>query len=159
MATDVAKTVKNCAICAENRIHERKRTSLLKLFPASEPLELVSLDILGTLPKTEHGNRFLLVITHRFSKLTRTVPLRTISILVVAKAFCEHWVFVYGRPRYALIETVRNSLRNSFWPYAAGIDIQESKLPPDEHVHRPELARCLLTLVRASGDEKKTQTI
>jgi hypothetical protein len=104
MDTDVAKTVKNCAICAENRIHERKRTSLLKLFPASEPLELVSLDILGTLPKTEHGNRFLLVITHRFSKITRTVPLRTISILVVAKAFCEHWVFVYGLPRYALIE-------------------------------------------------------
>ena len=44
------------------------------------------------------------MITYRFSKLTRTVPLRTISAFVVAKAFCEHWVFVYGPPRYALTD-------------------------------------------------------
>jgi hypothetical protein len=104
MATDVAKTVNNCAVCAKNRIHERKRASFLKLFPATEPLEFVSLDILGPLPKTEHGNIFLLVITDRFSKLTRTVPLRTISAFVVAKAFSEHLVFVYGPPRYTLTD-------------------------------------------------------
>jgi IS30 family transposase len=104
MSADVAETVRQCAVCAKNRIHERKRTSFLKLFPASEPLEYVSLDILGPLPKTEHGNRFLLVITDRFSKLTRTVPLRTISAFVVAQAFCEHWVFVYGPPRYSLTD-------------------------------------------------------
>jgi transposase InsO family protein len=60
------------------------------------------MDILGPLPKTERGNRFLLVISDRFSKLTRTVPLRTITSLVVAKAFCDTWVFYYGPPRYLL---------------------------------------------------------
>ena len=62
------------------------------------------MDILGPLPKTDHGNRFLLVITDRFSKLTRTVPLRTITAMVVAKAFCESWVFAYGAPRYVLTD-------------------------------------------------------
>jgi hypothetical protein len=62
------------------------------------------MDILGPLPKTDHGNRLLLVITDRFSKLTRTVPLRTITALVVAKAFCENWVFAYGAPRYVLTD-------------------------------------------------------
>jgi Integrase core domain len=89
-------------MCAKNRIKERARTLFLKLFPASEPLEYVSMDILGPLTKTQHGNRFLLVITDRFSKLTRTVPLRTISALAVAKAFCEAWIFAYGPPRYLL---------------------------------------------------------
>ena len=102
--TDVAEVVRNCPVCSRNRIHERKRTSFLKLFPATEPLEYVAMDILGPLPKTEHGHRFLLVICDRFSKLTRTVPLRSISALVVAKAFCEHWVFVYGPPRYLLTD-------------------------------------------------------
>jgi transposase InsO family protein len=60
--------------------------------------------ILGPLPKTEHGNRFLLVISVRFLKLTRTVPLRTITALVVAKAFCDAWVFSYGPTRYLLTE-------------------------------------------------------
>jgi Integrase zinc binding domain len=104
MSADVAETVRQCAVCAKNRIHERKRTSFLKLFPESEPLEYTSLDILGPLPKTEHGNMFLPVITDRFSKLTRTVHLRNISAFVFAKAFCEHWVFVYGPPRYALTD-------------------------------------------------------
>jgi hypothetical protein len=40
----------------------------------------------------------------RFSKLTRTIPLRTTSAFVVAKAFCDHWVFVYGPPRYILTD-------------------------------------------------------
>jgi transposase InsO family protein len=102
--TDVAETVRQCHVCAKNRIRERKRTSFLKLFPAAEPVEYVSLEILGPLPKTEHGNRFLLIIIDRFSKLTRTVPLRTISAYVIAKAFCEHWVFLYDPPRYALTE-------------------------------------------------------
>jgi hypothetical protein len=104
MAADVADTVKQCEVCAKNRIQKRKRTSFLKLFPAAEPLEYASLDILGPLPKTEHGNRLLLIITDRFSKLTRTVPLRVISSLGFAKAFCEHCVFVYGLPRYALTD-------------------------------------------------------
>jgi transposase InsO family protein len=79
-------------------------TSYLKVFPASSPLEYVSIDLLGPLPKTAHGNRFLLVMTDRFSKLTRTVPLRTTTAFVFAKAFCEHWVFCYGPPRHVLSE-------------------------------------------------------
>jgi transposase InsO family protein len=62
------------------------------------------MDILGPLPKTEHGNRLLLVIFDRFSKLTRTVPLRTITALGVAKAFRDAWVFSYGPPRYFLTD-------------------------------------------------------
>jgi transposase InsO family protein len=104
MIQDVSETVRQCVTCAKNRVKEQTRTSFLKLFPASEPLEYVSMDILGPFQKTEHGNRFRLVISDRFSKLTRTVPLRTITALVVAKAFCEHWVFAKGAPRLVLTD-------------------------------------------------------
>jgi transposase InsO family protein len=102
MAADIADTVRTCTTCAKNRIKERTHTSFLKLFPASAPLEYVAIDILGPLPKTGHGNRFLLVMTDRFSKLTRTVPLRTTTALVCARAFCDHWVYSYGAPRHVL---------------------------------------------------------
>jgi hypothetical protein len=90
MHKEVEETVRHCIVCAKNRVTERKRTSFLKLFPASGPLEFVAIEILGPLPKTEHGNRFLLVISDRFSKLTITVPLRTITALDVAKASATH---------------------------------------------------------------------
>ena len=104
MAVDVATTVRECTVCAKNRMKERTRTNYLKLFPASGPLEDVSMDLLGPLPKTQHGNRFLLVITDRFSKLTRTVPLRSTSAYAVSRAFCDHWAFVYGPPRIVLTD-------------------------------------------------------
>jgi Integrase zinc binding domain len=93
MAAYIADTVRTCTTCAKNRIKERTHTSFLKLFPASAPLEYVAIDILGPLPKTGHGNRFLLVMTDRFSKLTRTVPLRTTTALVCARAFYDDWVY------------------------------------------------------------------
>jgi transposase InsO family protein len=44
------------------------------------------------------------VISDRFSKLTRTVPLRTITALVVAKSFWDACVFSYGPPRSLMID-------------------------------------------------------
>ena len=62
------------------------------------------MDLLGPLPKTAHGNQHVLVITDRFSKLTRSIPLRTTTASVVANAFLDNWVYVYGVPRYVLTD-------------------------------------------------------
>jgi hypothetical protein len=102
MALDAYNTVRNCVTCAKNRIKLRKHSSPLKLFPARAPLEYVAIDILGELVKTPRGNRYLLVITDRYSKLTKTVPLRRITTNYIAHAFVTHWVMNYGPPTYVL---------------------------------------------------------
>jgi Integrase zinc binding domain len=81
IAEDVYETVLQCDIFARNRISEKMKTNPLKLFPANGPLEFVAMDILGPLPRTKHGNRFLLLIRYRYSKVTKTVPLRTVTPL------------------------------------------------------------------------------
>ena len=68
MAADIQSTVRNCHACAKNRIRLRKRTNPLKTFPATVPLRHVSIDILGALKKTKRGNRWILVMTDRFTK-------------------------------------------------------------------------------------------
>ena len=98
MAVDCYATVKNCVTCAMNRVKLRKRAKVMRLFPAKAPLEFVSSDLLGELIRTRRGNRFVLVIVDRFSKLLRTVPMKRITAIEVAKAFVHHWVFVYGQP-------------------------------------------------------------
>jgi len=99
MAADIYATVRNCAACARNRLKLRKRTNPLRLFPAKAPLEDLCIDILGPLVKTKGGNRFLLVVTDRFSKLTSVTPLARISADDVARAFVGDWVFKYGPPK------------------------------------------------------------
>jgi hypothetical protein len=76
IAEDVYETVRQCDLCVRNRISEKRKTNPLKLFPANGPLESVSMDILGPLPPTKPENRFLLVISDRYSKVTKTVPLQ-----------------------------------------------------------------------------------
>jgi hypothetical protein len=66
LAEDVLETVLQCDACARNRITLSRRTNQLGLFPANAPLDSVAMDILGALPKTPHGNRFLFVISDRY---------------------------------------------------------------------------------------------
>jgi Integrase core domain len=96
------EAVRQCDACARSRISDKRHTNPLQLFPANGPMDSVAMGILGSLPRTTHGNIFLLVIADRFSKVTITVPLRTFTALSVATAFCDRWVYVYG-PRMSLL--------------------------------------------------------
>jgi len=47
---------------------------------------------------SKRGNRFNLVITNRFVKLTKCVALRRITAMSVASAVIDAWVSPYGPP-------------------------------------------------------------
>lgn len=68
MASEVYSTVCNCRECAVSRAGlNRKRH--LKLLPASGALELVAMDILGTLPNATTENQFIVVIKNWYTRL------------------------------------------------------------------------------------------
>ena len=58
MAADVATTVRNCASCVRNRVKLRKHTNHLKLFPAEERLQAISMDVLGPSQGRSEGRGF-----------------------------------------------------------------------------------------------------
>ena len=104
MAADVMSTVRSCPNCAKNRIRLIKNSNSMKLFPATAPLESMAMDLLGPLQKSKAGNRFILVMMDRFTKLTQFVPLRRITAAVIAAAFFQHLVFKYGAPKETLTD-------------------------------------------------------
>ncbi len=73
---DVYSTVRRCMSCAKDQIYLKKHTNLLKMFPAQAPLESVALGLLGPLPKSKSGCRFVLVMMDRLTKLCRFKALR-----------------------------------------------------------------------------------
>ena len=104
MALDCHFFLRNCQECARERVSLRKHTKALVLFPANAPLESVAMDLLGPFLKTRRGNTHILVITDRYSKLTRIVALSKTDAYAVAEAFVSHWVFTYGPPRSVLTD-------------------------------------------------------
>ena len=93
---DTYRTVQEFPTCARDRLSLKKHANPLKLFPANCPLDSVSIDFYEPLPNSSAGNLYLLVITDRFSKLCKLVPVRSTDALHMAKSFLIHWVFVYG---------------------------------------------------------------
>jgi hypothetical protein len=99
MAADCKEFVTRCPSCARKELKgKRRRTYFLKLFPPLGPLEFIAIDILGPLPKTKSGHQYLVIISDRFSKLTRAVPVRNVTAETVAIAFFNEWLSVYGIP-------------------------------------------------------------
>lgn len=83
---------------AQNIFLLRKHNNSMHLLQALAPLEFVASNILGELIKTPRGNRILPVIADRFSKLTRTVPIKTITAASVSHSFVTNWMITYDPP-------------------------------------------------------------
>lgn len=96
MAVYVLSTVLNFTLCAENRVLLQKISNPIELFPASEPLTNVVINILGRLTKLTSVNHFILVVVGRFTKLNIEVPLRRIKSLTVSNAFLMNFFFKFG---------------------------------------------------------------
>lgn len=53
-------------------------------------------DILGSLPKTKSGNKFIVLMTDRYSKLTKTLPIARTTATAVAKIIVYHFKSISG---------------------------------------------------------------
>ena len=81
-----------------------KRQGYMKLFPASEPFEVVHLDIVGPLPVTRFSYKYCLTMMDRFSRLVKIVPLSSVNATDIANAFRIHWLKNYGFPQCVLCD-------------------------------------------------------
>lgn len=73
MARYVHTYVENVSDCRRD-LHHTTHQRLLQLFPFYGLSELVPMDILCPLSKTKSGGPLSVVITDRFTELTRTIP-------------------------------------------------------------------------------------
>jgi len=114
MVTDIHNTITKCTTCAQNRLALRRHTTPLTLFPATEPLTELSVDIFEPIPASKKGNRFIFVITDRFAKLTKCVASWRITATSVASAIINAWVSAYGPPDRILSDQGPQSMSNFF---------------------------------------------
>jgi len=114
MVTDIHTTATKCPICAQNRLALRRHTTPLTLFPATESLTELSVDILGPITASKKGTRIILVITDRFAKLTKCVALRRITAMSVASAIIHAWVSAYVAPDRILSDQGPQFMSNFF---------------------------------------------
>lgn len=89
MSKDVYTTVAKCLSSARN-LRTNKKQSKLCLFPLTGLLDLVAINILRPIPKTNSVNRYTGVITDRHSRLSKVIPAVETTATRIAPMFMEH---------------------------------------------------------------------
>jgi transposase InsO family protein len=99
LGKDCVAMVRRCPSCAASRLKRGpKRTYPLTIFPPERPLEFIAIDVLGPLPTTSRGNRFVLCICDRFTKMSVAVAMKDQTASTIALEFVDRWLSIFGAP-------------------------------------------------------------
>lgn len=131
LATGAYGVVTPCASCTQSRLALRRHTAPMKLFPSTEHLTEVNINMLGPLPRTKSRSVFILVFTDLFSKVVRCVALRKVTAVSVASALIEVWVVSYGPPGILLTGQGPQFMSNIFHAVCWALGIQPRESSPN----------------------------
>jgi transposase InsO family protein len=70
----------------------------MKTYVVGEPLERISLDILGPVSQTYKGNKYILVVTDYFTRFAEAYSLPDIEATTVADKLLTEFICRYGLP-------------------------------------------------------------
>lgn len=98
LRSDVKNWCSKCDSCASKKNPRKKYRAPLKTYNVGAPFERIAIDILGPLPRTKQGNKYLLVVGDYFSKWLEAIPLRNQEATTVASKLVERIISVFGVP-------------------------------------------------------------
>jgi transposase InsO family protein len=100
MRTDVARFVRRCSVCLSVKPEQKAPAGLMlsKTTALTKPWQTISIDLMGPLPRSTKGFKYILAISDLFSKFVLVYPLRTATASVVTKLVEEQVILTFGAP-------------------------------------------------------------
>jgi hypothetical protein len=99
MRREVEEYLKQFKSCQINKTLTPKHKAPMEITTAERPFEKCYLDVVGTLPVTLEGNKYILTFQDDLSKCVVVVPIEKQDAETVARAFVEKIVLTYGTPQ------------------------------------------------------------
>ena len=93
--TEAVRTwCRQCKTCASRKMTVPKRKAQLHTVPAGYPMQIVSVDIMGPLPATQDGCKYVLVAADHFTRWVEVYPIKnqeaqTVSRKLIDEMFCR----------------------------------------------------------------------
>ena len=95
---DVEDWCQKCRDCAESKSPSTCARGPLSPSVVGYPMERIALDVFGPLPVTQHGNKYILVVSDYFTRWVEAYPLPNQEASTVAKVLVNEWVCRFGAP-------------------------------------------------------------
>jgi cleavage and polyadenylation specificity factor subunit 1 len=98
MNKDVNAWCRDCQHCARAKVHKQPAAAVVAIPVPQQRFAHVHLDIVGPLPTSVSGERFVLTMIDRTTRWLEAVPLSSIEAATCAEAFISSWVARFGVP-------------------------------------------------------------
>ena len=100
MREDISKWCRECLLCQRRKSPQRKPRSPMQQYLVGAPMERIALDILGPLPESHDGNKYILVIGDFFSKWTDAWPMKNMETSTIVDILVRQVICQWGVPMF-----------------------------------------------------------
>jgi hypothetical protein len=104
MRADIANYINSCIVCVKRKPYGSKTAPLQPIAATSFVWQKIAMDIVGPLPETHNGNRYILVMSEYTTRYMIGVAIRDQEASTVANAFIMNVVLRYGSPTEILTD-------------------------------------------------------
>ncbi|CAL9690844.1 unnamed protein product [Knipowitschia caucasica] len=102
MSKDIDKWVSQCVECQKSALTIKQETKPIPI-EVSQPFELVGMDLIGKVVKTEAGNEYIAVMIDYFTKWSEAYPLPSKTAADVAQCILKFF-YRFGAPKRILTD-------------------------------------------------------
>ena len=95
---DVRRYINGCDVCARRKPSFTSQKAPMQVVQNGFPMDRLATDIMGELPLTESGNRYILVVSDYFTRWTEAFPMPNTEARTVAKILVEQVITRFGVP-------------------------------------------------------------
>lgn len=129
MNTDVATWARQCIRCQQCKVirHTWSETSN---FPPTDRFQHIHVDIVGPLPTSPQGNRYLVTMIDRVTRWPEAIPTDDITAEAVAKIVYENWITRFGCPIYLTSDQGRQFESQLFAKLLAAMGTKRNRTTP-----------------------------
>ena len=160
MKEDVRSFIRQCPNCASHKKAGPRKRAPLQQRQTGYPMERIALDIMGPLPVTEDGNKYVLVVADYFTKYVEAYAIPDERAETVARKLVEEFICRYGVPREIHSDQGRNFESTVFQQMCQLLGITKTRTTPynpksDGMVER--FNRTLINIIATLLDPEKHQ--
>ena len=141
---DIERWCAQCEVCQKVKCGPKYRAKLGQM-PARSKLQRVALDIMGELPETSNGNKYILVATDYYTKWTHAMAMPDMYAQTVADKLATEFIAVLGVPVCIHSDQGRQFESRLFQEVCELLGIEKTRSSPYHPAGDGMVERCMRT--------------
>ena len=156
---DVRQYIAGCATCTKSKSYGQKAKAPMQTEATGMPMQRIALDLLGELPLTTGGNKYILVVSDYYTKWTEAFAIPNMEAKTVAQKLVTEVIARFGVPTVIHSDQGKQFESQLFLELCKMLNIRKTRTTPyhpqsDGLVER--FNRTLASMLRAYVNEHHT---